>query len=57
MNYNENHYKKAYDSIAYKDIIYNKLTYNTIWDKILNSTLQKEDCTHEEFYNFLKLLK
>ena len=54
--YNINHFKKAHNSIAYKDKIYERLRQNSIWDKILNGILQREECNDEKVYRFLKLL-
>ena len=56
-DHNTRHFKKAHNSIAFKDRIYNQLKHNTVRDKILNGSLQREDCDDERVYCFLKLLK
>ena len=55
-SYNTTHLKQAQNSIAYKDKIYQKLRQNVIRDKILNGTLQREECDDERVYRLLKLL-
>ena len=48
--HNINYFKKIHNSIAYKDKIYKQLRHNSIQDKILNRTLQREECDDEKVY-------
>ena len=55
--HNTNHLKKAHHSNVFNDRIYKRLRENSVRDKILNGTLQREECDDENVYKFLKLLQ
>ena len=55
--YNKQHFWKAYSSNAFKDKIYSKLKVEQIRDKILNRTLNREECDNDDIYEFMWLLK
>ena len=55
--YNKKHFRQAFSSKAYKDKVYLKLRHNDIRDKILNGTLQREECDDQDIYDFINLLK
>ena len=55
--YNKKHFRQSYSSKAFKDRIYSQLKYNEVRDKILNGTLQRNECDNQDVYDFLKLLK
>ena len=57
LQYNQKHYKQAYESKAYRDRIYEKLSDDRYRDKILKGELEKCDCDYEEVFKFLSLLK
>ena len=57
IEFNANHFKKALNSIAHKDKICNKLRRSSIRDKILNGTLDREECDDYRVCRFLCLLK
>ena len=48
--HNINHFKKVHNSIACKDKMHKRLRHNTIRDKILNRTLQREECNDKKVY-------
>ena len=55
--FNENHFKKAHNTIAYKDKIYEKLREDHTRNKIIRGTLSRNECDDDRVYDFLKLLK
>jgi len=55
--FNEKHFQKAHQSIAYKDKIYAELDRDDIRNKILRGQLEREQCSSEEVWEFLRLLK
>jgi len=56
MEYNRSHFKKAHNSKVFNDKIYKELRNDNVRDKILNGTLQREECDDDNVYEFLKLL-
>ena len=54
--HNINYLKKAHYSNVFNDRIYKRLRENSVRNKILNGTLQREECDNENVYKFLKLL-
>ena len=49
-SHNTARFKKAHNSIAYKDKTHDELRHNSIRDKMLNGTLQREDYDDGKVY-------
>ena len=56
MDYNRKHFKKAHSSKVYNDKIYKELRNDAVRNKIMNGTLQREECDNENVHKFLQLL-
>ena len=55
--YNKQHFRQAFSSKAYTDKIYSKLQYDNIRDKILNGTIERSECDHQDVFDFIQLMK
>ena len=55
--YNLEYFQQAHKTKVYNDKIYNKLQDDKTHNKILNRILELQDCTYEEVFKFLLLLK
>ena len=55
--HNAAHFKTAHDSIAFKDRTCNKLRIDSIREKMLKGTLQRNECDDKRVHSFLRLLK
>ena len=56
IEYNRNHFKKAYQTKVYQDLIYSKIEEDDMQDKILRGDLLPEEYQSDEVYQFLSLL-
>ena len=56
IDFNKMHYSKANDTKMCEDKVYKQLQEDTKRDKIIDSTLERNECNNNETYEFLKLL-
>ena len=54
---NTMHYKKVFNTKAFRVKIYKHLLINNDQNRILDSKLRKEDCSNEDIYNFLTMIR
>jgi len=57
VEHNKDHFTKAHATEIYRDRIYQKLGEEKVRDRILKGDLTREECDHENIFEFLKLLK
>jgi len=57
IEYNTQHFEQAKQSIAFRDKIYKELKKDSMRNKILDGTINENECDDERIYQFLKLLK
>ena len=51
--HNKKYFRKAHSSNAFKDRMRSKLKSDRIRDKTLKVTLKREECDHDDVYEFL----
>ena len=56
INYNQNHFKQAYQSEMHNDRIYAELDNNEIRNNIFNGQLRHDQCENENAHEFLKFV-
>ena len=55
MNYNKNHYQKAFNSPLFQDKIYKRLNKDEVRNRILQGQIDRIECDSNEVFDYLKL--